>query len=274
MTSTDSEPLSWLTPEELAAIPSSENWNDEARESGKAYDVRDGNAERLLKYLRDDSTRLREFAEVRRLAEETGFSIEGEGVDAAAGVCWASALLSRLPKVKRIYALDASRHRLAKLAPAAIRAMEGDASKITRVVGSFYELRLADGAIDFAFLAAAYHHADDADKLLRELKRVLKPGGAILLIGEEPISTADFWLKRIKNIAKLALPSSLYQSAYKSAPVPIWWPNFRELYPADPISGDHYYRFPDYVEAFARHGLRLRWSRQPAYTVFLAIKES
>ena len=268
MPTNDSEIVSWLTPSELEAIPTSQSWNDEVRETAKAYDVRDGNFERIRKYLRDDSTRLQEFSEVCRLAEKSGFSIEGVGVDAAAGACWAAALLSRFPKVRKIYALDASKLRLTSLAPHAIRAMDGDPSKITRVLGSFYELRVADASVDFVLLAAAYHHADDADRLLRELTRALKAGGGILMIGEEPISAADVWLKRLKNLVKMALPSSMY----KSPPVRKLMPTFADLYPPDPIDGDHYYRFQDYTKTFARHGFSLSWSRRPGFIVFFAMK--
>lgn len=49
------------------------------------------------------------------------------------------------------------------------------------VAGSFYNLPLADGACDTAVMVRVIHHAADVPAVLRELRRILRPGGTLLL---------------------------------------------------------------------------------------------
>lgn len=51
---------------------------------------------------------------------------------------------------------------------------------------------LADGSVDLVVLALAVHYLDDAVALLRELRRVLAPGGAVVLSTEHPTTK---WLR-------------------------------------------------------------------------------
>ncbi|MBI2623821.1 MAG: class I SAM-dependent methyltransferase [Candidatus Liptonbacteria bacterium] len=51
------------------------------------------------------------------------------------------------------------------------------------VVGKGEELMLEDGAADKVFLVDAFHHIPDQRAAVREIKRVLKPGGRVI-VGE------------------------------------------------------------------------------------------
>jgi len=57
-------------------------------------------------------------------------------------------------------------------------------------------------SIDFCFCSQAFHHADDPQRLLNEIKRVLKPSGIVLMIGENPVYIFDFIKTYIKNLIK------------------------------------------------------------------------
>ncbi len=77
--------------------------------------------------------------------------------DLAAGIGWTSSLLSRLPNVAAVHAVDISEHRLELLFPQAIRMFAGQPGKLRRSLGSFYSLGLANESLDVVFLASAFH---------------------------------------------------------------------------------------------------------------------
>ena len=49
------------------------------------------------------------------------------------------------------------------------------------LAASFYDIPLADGACDTAVMVRALHHAADVPAVLAELRRILRPGGALVL---------------------------------------------------------------------------------------------
>lgn len=49
------------------------------------------------------------------------------------------------------------------------------------VAASFYDIPLADGACDTAVMVRVLHHAADVPAVLRELRRILRPGGTLVL---------------------------------------------------------------------------------------------
>lgn len=85
----------------------------------------------------------------------------------------------------RVAGLDASEGMLAKAretAPAAELAH-----------GRAESLPWADARFDRVFCVNAYHHFDDGPAFLREARRLLRPGGALLTIGLDPHNGADTW---------------------------------------------------------------------------------
>ena len=259
----------WLEQGDLKSIPSSAYWNDEEKEHEKAYDIQGERPEKLWRYLRYETTFYDQYEAVVRLACELGHRIQGTGIDVAAGVCWTSALLSKIESVDTLYAIDISRHRLFELAPLVMKAFEAESVKIIRAFGSFYEIRLPDASVDFCMMCQAFHHADDPRHLLRELHRVLKPGAPALVIGETPVYPIQLLKKRIKNVIKMVLPRSFYASK----PVFRFWPSFEDLYPPDLQAGDYYYRIDDYPRIFEDCGFVLHSLRQRRHTVFVGAKK-
>jgi len=260
--------LVWADGKQVANTPSSDFWNDAEKESCKPYDIRDGNVDKLWRYLRDSTTYLSEFEAVLGFARELGVPVRGTGIDVAAGVCWTTGLLSKIGTVEKLYALDFSRHRLLTLAPLVLKAFEAHEEKIIRVLGSFYEVRLPDASVDFCLMCQAFHHADDPRRLLNELARILRPRGSILMIGENPIYPSQLLKKRMSNYLKMVAP----QSYYLAKPVYRWWPRFRDLFPSSVESGDHYYQFCDYAKIFEECAFVLHSQRREGYTVFLGVR--
>ena len=219
---------SWLSDEELSQIYSAGYWNDIERERTKPWWIADGKYERCLSYL-ETSGLLNEY----RLAEEfiTGTGRDGLAVlDLAAGTGWASALLTRLPCVSSVVAVEISKHRLAELFEHSFNMLGGDEGKVVRCLGSFYDLKVAACSADVIFMSQAFHHADRPFELFRQCDRVLRPGGMVLLVGEHWISIAKLIARTLLFVARSGrLPES-----------------FQDIFPTDPILGDHYYRRSDY----------------------------
>ncbi len=119
---------------------------------------------------------------------QRGLGYHGRVLEVGAGACWLSAEISRLDAVEHLHAVDFSQMLLECVAPAIIAHVGGRGDKITRVVGDFNDLEFANGTFDFVTCDAALHHANDLPWLLRELRRVLKPGGRLIAIREPMLS--------------------------------------------------------------------------------------
>lgn len=266
MTVTESALVRWIDSAEAQGLPSGTYWTDWSKEESKEFNILDGNTKKITDHLATALRAPEQWDLLRRLVASWGMEIEGNGIDLAAGVCWASAWLSGLPGVKRVYAVDLSEHRLTRLAPLVIPACGGRVEKIVRAIGNFYKIPLPAGSLQFCFLAQAFHHADAPDRLLAEMSRLLAPGGLILLMGEEPVGWGRQGLQWVKNMAKRWLPRRFYGTP----PTARWFPTFPELFPPDPVLGDHYYRWRDYHDLFDRAGFELLTGRVGPYGVFVA----
>ena len=168
-----------------------------------------------------------------KIAESYISNVPGTGLaiaDLASGVGWTSSLLSKLPNVSRVHAVEISQHRLELLFPQAVQMFGGNWTKISRNLGSFYELKFGNSSLDVVFLSSAFHHAENPLRLLAEIDRVLKPGGRLILIGETHISRWSV----ARRVAKFLLTQRRLTT------------NFFELFPPDNELGDHYYRRSDY----------------------------
>jgi SAM-dependent methyltransferase len=222
---------SWIPEDNLKLIYSSEYWTDIAEEKKKAWwiaEENEGTRQRLRLHL-EDSGVMADY----RIAEQSISQLAGNTLavaDIAAGIGWTSVLMSKLPNIGSVHAVDISRHRLELLFPKAVRMFDGNAAKLNRYIGSFYELGFADSSMDVVFLSQAFHHAASPIRLLAEIDRILKPGGRLMLIGENFISA--------KGIIKRMLKTMFVEKRFCS--------DFSELFPPDNISGDHYYRLGDY----------------------------
>ena len=223
--------VQWLDEPSLRSIYSSQYWNDLDGEKSKEWWIADGGPgafARLQSYL-DESGLMEGY----RVAERYVAQIPAQGLavaDLAAGIGWTSSLFSRLPNVGSVQAVELSQHRLELLFPQAVRMFAGDPAKLQRNLGSFYEMAFTDESMDVVFISAAFHHASKPLRLLVEIDRVLKPGGKLILIGENFVGGAAI----VRRMIKMLLRERKFCS------------NFYELFPPDEMAGDHYYRVSDY----------------------------
>jgi len=259
----------WLSDEELQNVYSSAYWNTEEIEKNKDWYILNGDKKKLLTYIRVKTTLHKEFEGIISFAQSMGLEIRGACVYLAAGVCWTSALLSRIEAVSKVYALEISKHRLLSIAPHVLDLLKSYNEKIVRVIGSFYDIKLPDQSVDFCFIASSLHHADRPAKLLLEVRRILRPNGFILIIGENPVLRHELFNKYIKNYIKIIFPFW----KYKSGAIYKLFPKFSDLYPPDQESGDHYYRIKDYFGLFKESGFQLHQHKDLGFVTFLGIKE-
>ncbi|MDB4706134.1 class I SAM-dependent methyltransferase [Verrucomicrobia bacterium] len=222
----------WLTAEELQGIYTADYWNNLDEEKRKATWIEDGDYGKCFSHLKSKGL----WSEYH-LAQNYIENHKGNDfvvADLAAGIGWGSALMSKLSKVKEIHAVEISKHRIERLFPECVKMLEGDSAKISRYVGSFYNLDFESHRFDIVYLSCAFHHAQNPFALLTEVDRVLKPGGRVILVGEQYMGA---WRRIRRFVSHFMKNKSLTF-------------NFRKLFPADDLLGDHYYRICDYYFMF------------------------
>ena len=132
------------------------------------------------------------------LRRKCGLEFRGRILEIGAGSAWLSAELSKLPNVVEVVATDSSARVLKEQAPKVFQALNAKTFKITRTPGDFHKLDFPNNHFDFVVSSAVLHDAANIVQVLREVKRVLKPGGRFVAI-REPV-----WpLVKIKSRSKM-----------------------------------------------------------------------
>jgi len=89
-----------------------------------------------------------------------------------------------------VTAVDISPEMLAQLK---VRAAQRGIANVTTVEGSIEDLPLADSSFDVAVLSQALHHAKSPKKALLEARRILIPGGRVLVI--DLLAHTEDWVR-------------------------------------------------------------------------------
>lgn len=228
----------WISKETIQSMYSSSYWNDIENEKQKAWWITDKNDQKLANHL--SQTGLKQ--EIEFIMHLVKNKLVGNVLDAAAGTCWASALLSQNTSIQKIDAVEFSLHRIEILAPITIENLNGDSQKIKRILGSFYDIKKEAGYYDVILLSQAFHHAQYPSKLFHECDRVLKPEGIIIIMGEHIITP---WMK-VKKIVKSILHGKPTTNTSKL------------FYNHDDPLGDHCYRLSDYEFLFFSYGYTMQ----------------
>ncbi|MBF0546929.1 MAG: class I SAM-dependent methyltransferase [Candidatus Riflebacteria bacterium] len=230
----------WISDEELESIYSSSYWNNVEEEKKKGWWIADGNFKKCLELLKQSR-----LLEAYKKSEKFLLSFPAKSiivVDLAAGIGWTTALLSKLPGVMEVRAVEISKHRLESLFEHSIKMLSGEGNKIFRYLGSFYDLKFENNSVDVIYMSQAFHHAAQPLKLLSECDRVLKANGIIILIGEQYFGIKTIFKKILSNL-------------FRKGKLTI---NFYKMFPPDPILGDHYYRCRDYYSMFGTMGYSVK----------------
>ncbi len=138
------------------------------------------------------------------------YDFHGEILEIGAGSSWLSALISKIPAVKKVYALDASRDLLEVADKYIINRLNGIKSKIELVNADFNSLPFEDNKFDIVLCDASLHHAGNLSVLLKEIYRVLKSKGFFVAI-REPVKPLIFWRKFGENEIAKGATENIYR---------------------------------------------------------------
>jgi SAM-dependent methyltransferase len=251
----------WISEDAVTQTEYSEYWNDEQAEREKPFHVLDDDFAKLERYLQEVGL----VDDLASCLQTLASPLAGHGIDLAAGTLWAAPLLLDAGRVKRLYCLEYSKHRLLTLGPRVLDHYKVAAERVVLVYGSFYELHLDTASLDFAFLSQAFHHADRPAALLGELRRVLKPGGVVVIVGEHILRPRDYALYAARAGAALALPRSVQRRllGHELDVRVSLRPTAAEVMPTDAMLGDHAYSEADYRGVFCEAGFAMRRVRRP-----------
>ncbi len=182
-----------------------------------------GSEEEWLRAVKDSFPKFIPF-----LTGKCDLEFSGRILEIGAGGAWLSAEISKLPRVVEITAIDASPTQLKELAPKVFKLTKANAAKITRMPGDYHLLDFPKNHFDFVLSSAVLHHAHNIVQVLREAKRVLKPGGKLVAI-REPVWPLMKIKSRSKMLAKLLETGvnehfytlSDYKEFFKQAALPV-----------------------------------------------------
>lgn len=132
-----------------------------------------------LRTLKEDLPKFIPF-----LTARCGLDFRGRILEIGAGGAWLSAELSKLPPVVEITTTDLSPRLLQEEAPKVFKLLKANTAKITRTPADFHCLDYPDNYFDFVVCSAGLQQAVNVVQVLREAKRVLKPGGRFVAIRE------------------------------------------------------------------------------------------
>ncbi len=173
------------------------------------------------------------------LTSECGVDFRGRILEIGAGGAWLSAELSKLPRVVEITAIDISRRLLKERAPKVFALLNANTSKITRMPGDSHQLSFPENHFDFVVCSSVLHYSENIVQVLREAKRVLKPGGQFVAL-REPIWPLVNVRSRSRMMAKLIA------TGYN----------------------DRFYTLSDYKEFFKQAGFKVQFQRVNVSTGF------
>jgi SAM-dependent methyltransferase len=161
-----------------------------------------------------------------------GSPIGGSVMEIGAGTGWCSAHLSRRPDVERVFAVDYDRYAVHELMPRVFGYANARNEIISRVFGSFNHMPQVHGQIDLVVSIGAIHHSENLMATLKEVYRVLKPGGYFL--ASEPCEANSLTMKNQIAKAESEDPSSLKKYGRKVK---------------QKENSDHYYRVCEFEAA-------------------------
>jgi SAM-dependent methyltransferase len=149
---------------------------------------------------------------VPHLSQRCGVAFHGRILEIGAGDAWLSAELSKQPRVVEILSAGLSPKLLEEESPKLCRLLKAHETKITRLPLKSPRLELPDDRFDFVVCTALLHRAMNMVAVLREVRRLLKPGGQFVAVRERVLPLVK-WKSAARRTAKPALPGEEYTLA-------------------------------------------------------------
>lgn len=240
----------WLTKEELSSMFSSEYWNNAELEKNKIWGMWDVDFKQLEKKFLKKGL-LDQFL---KICSDTSLELKGKKIlSLGSGISILEAnILKLFPEIDLITNVELSEHRVFEIAPEIFGKYNINSEKYKLCLGSFLNLKIEDESQDIVLMSQAFHHSNSPEHLLLEVKRVLKPSGNVIIIGEHYFDKLDLLKRIIKFYPKYIINHN--DTRTKTGPLPTW----RALYPVDEIKGDHHYNQFQYKSLFKKADLSYR----------------
>jgi SAM-dependent methyltransferase len=177
-----------------------EYWNDIENEKGKSYWIEDESDRKLLNFIREQTNLERCFMDSLHFAKDFSDGVYGNIIDIGAGVCWSSAIISKMDNVESVTSVDLSEHRLLKIAPLVFRQLGGNYEKFKPIVDDFLTGPLPTNHYNVAVFCQALYMFPNLDMVLKRVYELLVPGG-LLIVACERI-TPEYPLFSVKGIKR------------------------------------------------------------------------
>lgn len=177
--------------------------------------------------------------------------VSGTGIDLGAGLGILAAVVATRDAVDTVLAVEVCPEFVRAVIPRAASEVLADrAAKVVPVLGTFDDLRIPDGSVDFAVEIDSLHHADDLDAAVRECARVLRPGGTLVCFDRvQPDDMSDAMRERLLN--RVYTDEWIATNGY---------PPGIQMTRRD--NGEHEIRASEWRATFERHGMRFARSLQ------------
>ena len=169
----------------------------------------------------------------------------------AAGTCWLEGRFFNDKDIKHLVAIDFSKHRIHDLASLTIKHYKLT-EKVDLVYGSILDLKVKDQSQDIVLLSQAFHHINEPIRLLSEIKRVLKPNGVVVIVGEHYYN----WKIKLIGVAKHFAKYLLNYKKYRD--VRSFVPSYQALFPPCYEKGDIHYSKLEYHHMFVGTGFEYK----------------
>lgn len=237
---------SWIEENQVNEIDSAEYWNKEEKEAGKAFYVLDG-FEKLeeKQHLKDI------YNDINEMLRESNIEIRGNILSLASGSCWLESWLLKDKSFQSFIGVDISKHRIHKLAPITVQKYGLPKNKTRLVHGDIHELSIEDSSQDIVILCQAFHHTDQPIRLLRELKRVLKEDGRVLVVGEHYYGFKVYFKRIVRHFLR-------YFKNKDYRKINGFLPQYESLFPPCFEKGDNHYSPIIYHNFFTKLGFQYK----------------
>lgn len=208
-------------------------WNDLDIERKKPYWIENPDDNKLQIFLKEKTNLFRCFNDAIVFVEEHLGGVRGHVLDIGAGVAWTSAVVSKIPSVKTVTAVDCSEHRLKHIAPTVFKQMQGNISNFIPIVDMFNVSNFKNKNFDIIIFCQSLYMFPFMNRLVKETAELLVPQGVLMVVAERITpEISPFSIRYLKQTL-----SNL-------------------IYGRDDDSGNYYYTDREYRKSILKAGLK------------------